>query len=254
MGNIRRLIWALWVPFAGLAAWETLAAVGILDPLFFPPPSDIASVAIEMLRSGEATAALHSTLFTMLIGYVIGCSTGLCCGLAMGRSEALRKSLETLLAALYSTPKLSLFPLLLLLLGINDAPRILITAVACFLVMAFHGQDAVKAVGRIYPEVAALYGARSMTLIRKVYLPAAMPTLFTGFRLAVGRAMVVAISVEMVSSNTGLGGLIWLSWQSFAVEKLFVGVALSGFMGAFFHVSLRWLEKRVIPWHAAATR
>jgi ABC-type nitrate/sulfonate/bicarbonate transport system permease component len=63
--------------------------------------------------------------------------------------------------------------------------------------------------------------------------------------------MVVTISVEMVSSNTGLGGMIWLSWQSFAVEKLFVSVAIAGLMGAFFHVSLRWLENRLIPWRAA---
>jgi hypothetical protein len=95
-------------------------------------------------------------------------------------------------------------------------------------------------------------GGEALTLIRKVYLPAAMPTLFTGFRLAVGRAMVVTISVEMVSSNKGLGGMIWLSWQSFAVEKMFVSVAIAGLMGAFFHVLLRWLEKRVIPWRAAS--
>lgn len=252
MENLRRLAWALWLPLAALALWQGLAGAGILDPLFFPAPTEIAGVAARMLSSGELWHALQSTLSTMLLGYVLGCSAGLLCGLAMGRSEAVRKSLETPLAALYSTPKLSLFPLLLLLLGVNAAPRILITAIACFIVLAFHGQDAVRAVGRKYPEVASLYGASGTVLLRKVYIPAALPTLFTGFRLAVGRAMVVAISVEMVSSNTGLGGLIWLSWQSFAVEKLFVGVAAAGLMGAFFHVSLRWLEKRMIPWRATS--
>ena len=100
--------------------------------------------------------------------------------------------------------------------------------------------------------MAAVYGASGTALLRKVYVPAALPTLFTGLRLAVGRAMVVTISVEMVSSTQGLGGLIWLSWQSFAVEKLFVGVAAAGLLGAFFHVSLRWAEKRLIPWKASA--
>lgn len=253
MRHLRKIVWALWLPLSTVAGWEILSSVGILDPLFFPPPSDICRVALEMTLNGQIGAALRSTLGNMLLGYMIGCSTGLLCGLAMGRFERLRKSLETPLAALYSTPKLSLFPLLLLLLGVNDAPRILITAIACFIVMAFHGEDAVRAVDRTYAEVATLYGAGGMTLLRKVHLPAAMPTLFTGFRLAVGRAMVVAISVEMVSSNEGLGGLIWLSWQSFAVEKLFVGVALAGLMGALFHVSLRWAEKVAIPSRTTTT-
>lgn len=252
MGNLRRLAWALWIPVAGLAIWQALARLGVLDPLFFPPPSDIVRVGTEMAMNGELVKALGSTLRNMLLGYVLGCSTGLACGLSMGRYQAVRRSLETVIAALYSTPKLSLFPLLLLMLGVNDAPRILITAIACFIVMAFHGQDAVEAVGRTYPEVAAVYGATPPLLVTKVYIPASLPTLFTGLRLAVGRAMVVAISVEMVSSTQGLGGLIWLSWQSFAVEKLFVGVAAAGFLGAFFHISLRWLEKRLIPWKVSA--
>jgi len=252
MGNLRRLAWALWIPVVGLVVWQALARFGVLDPLFFPPPSDIARVGAQMAVNGELAKALGSTLRNMLLGYVLGCSTGLACGLFMGRYQAVRRSLETVIAALYSTPKLSLLPLLLLMLGVNDAPRILITAIACFIVMAFHGQDAVEAVGTTYPEVAAVYGATPSMLVAKVYIPAALPTLFTGLRLAVGRGMVVAISVEMVSSTQGLGGLIWLSWQSFAVEKLFVGVAAAGFLGAFFHISLRWLEKRLIPWKIPA--
>lgn len=252
MGDFRKLAWALWAPALGLGIWQVLTRAGVLDTLFFPPPSDIARVGAEMAWNGELAKALGSTLRTMAIGYVIGCLAGLACGLVMGRYAPVRRSLETVIASLNSTPKLSLFPLLLLLLGVNDAPRILITAVACFIVLAFHGQDAVEAVGRTYPEVAAVYGASGPMLIRKVYIPAALPTLFTGLRLAVGRAMVVAISVEMVSSTQGLGGLIWLSWQSFAVEKLFVGVVAAGLLGAFFHVSLRWLEKRLIPWKASA--
>lgn len=253
MGDLRRLAWALWIPVAGLAIWQVLAALGVLDPLFFPAPSEIARVGAGMAVNGEIARALGSTLRNMLIGYVLGCSAGLACGLLMGRSQAVRRSLETVIATLNSTPKLSLFPLLLLLLGVNDSPRILITAVACFIVLAFHGQDAVQSVSRTYREVATVYGATPSMLLSKVYIPAALPTLFTGLRLAVGRAMVVTISVEMVSSTQGLGGLIWLSWQSFAIEKLFVGVAAAGFLGAFFHVSLRWLEKRLIPWKAAAT-
>jgi ABC-type nitrate/sulfonate/bicarbonate transport system permease component len=252
MDDLRRLVWALWIPAAGLTVWQALARLGVLDPLFFPPPSDIARAGLAMAVNGELAKALGATLRNMLLGYVLGCSSGLVCGLVMGRYRPVRRSLETVIATLNSTPKLSLFPLLLLLLGVNDAPRVLITAIACFIALAFHGQDAVEAVGRTYPEVATVYGASGTALLRKVYVPAALPTLFTGLRLAVGRAMVVTISVEMVSSTQGLGGLIWLSWQSFAVEKLFVGVAAAGLLGAFFHVSLRWAEKRLIPWKASA--
>jgi len=81
-----------------------------------------------------------------------------------------------------------------------------------------------------------------------VYLPASLPQVFTGLRLAMGRALVITISVELVGAQNGLGSMIWMTWQTFATEKLYIGVISAATLGALFHNGLRMLEARLIPW------
>ena len=92
------------------------------------------------------------------------------------------------------------------------------------------------------------YGATRRSLVRAVYLPACLPQVFTGLRLALANALVVAVACELVSPSTGLGSMIWLAWQTFATERLYIAILLTAVLGVLLHQALRILEKRVIPW------
>jgi ABC-type nitrate/sulfonate/bicarbonate transport system permease component len=244
----KRYALALWIPVTVLVTWQASVWMGLLDPLFFPPPTTLVSAAGRLIESGELGQQLRITLTRMSLGFLIGAGCGLIGGVLMGAVPVVRQSLEPVVSALYTTPKMSLLPMLMLFLGVGDAPRIVLIAAGSFVMLAMHALDAVRGISFTYLEMAANYGAGRMMIFRKVYLPASLPQIFTGLRLALGRALIITVAVELVSCPDGLGSMIWMSWQTFATEKLYVGVILTASIGALFHNSLRRLETRLIPW------
>jgi ABC-type nitrate/sulfonate/bicarbonate transport system permease component len=243
---------ALWLPASVIALWQVLSSQRMVNVLFFPPPSEVLSAGWGMMKSGELGMHLGATMSRLLTGAAIGAFCGLACGLAMGALEPVRRSLEPVISALNSTPKLALLPMLMLITGIDETARLIPIALTCFVTLAIHGLDAVRGVNQAYIELACNYGAGRRGMLRRVYLPATLPQIFTGLRVALGRALVIAISIEIVSAPTGLGSMIWMAWQTFSTDKLYVGVIAAAAMGLLFHNGLEWLEQRLVPWRSRA--
>ncbi|MCL5742521.1 MAG: ABC transporter permease [Acidobacteria bacterium] len=246
--KVRRVPPALTVLAVLVVAWQICTSTGLLNPLFFPPPSVLFLTTCKMARSGELAGHLEATLTRLFIGAFSGSVLGLLCGVLMGAAAQLRRLLEPVISALYSAPKLTLLPMLMLFLGVGETPRILLIAASCFVLMSMHGLDAIRNINSTYIEMAVNYGAGRAMLVRKVYLPASLPQIFTGLRVTLGRALVLTVSVELVSSSSGLGSMIWMSWQTFSTEKLYIGVILSAALGAGIHSVLKRLESRIVPW------
>jgi len=238
----------LWLPMVILAVWEAGVAVKLLDPLLFPPPSALGEVGVQMVRDGELPQQLGITLNRMLTGYAIGAGAGLICGILMGASGVIRRSLEPVISALYTTPKLALLPLLILLMGVGEQVRITLIALACFILVAIHGLDGVQNLNPLYKVIARNHGANWALVVRRVYVPAVLPQLFTGLRLAMGRALTVTIALELVSCPDGMGHMLWIAMQTFAAEKLYVGVIVIAGLGTSLHWLLRRAELMLIPW------
>jgi NitT/TauT family transport system permease protein len=236
------------LPAAILVAWQLAATTRLLDPLFFPPPTTLVASAAGMLRSGDLGQHVRATLSRAASGFLFGLLTGVLCGMAMGVSRTVRRSLEPIVSALYSLPKLTLLPMLMLLVGVGESARLLVIALTVFILIAIHTLDGVRSVSGHYVEMATNCGASSWLVFRRIYLPGSAPQIFTGIRLAAGRSVVVTVSVEMVSARNGLGSLIWDSWQTFATERLYIAVIAAAVIGATVHQSLRFLEKRLVPW------
>jgi ABC-type nitrate/sulfonate/bicarbonate transport system permease component len=247
----KRMVLGLWFPAALLLGWQWAATFGIIDPLFFPPPSTLLAEGGKMIQSGELGRHLQATLIRALGGFLAGSLAGLGFGLVMGASRRLRESAEPTLSALFATPKLSLFPMLLLLFGVGDTAKIVLIALSTFILVAFHALDAVLNINAAYVEMAANYGARRRDLLRLVYLPACMPQIFTGLRLALSRSLVSAISVELISAQDGLGSLIFLSWQTLATDRLYVAISVAATLGVLLHVALRKAEQRLLAWRGS---
>jgi NitT/TauT family transport system permease protein len=246
--KLNRLIWSIVSPGVIFLVWEILVHAGVLNPLFFPPPSMLASTAVAMIADGELPARVGVTLRRAAIGFSIGAVLGLLAGLLMGGVRTIRRAAEPLISALNSTPKLTLLPLLMLLVGVGEPARITLVALAAFVVLAIHGLDSVRSISPTYVEMAVNHGAGRLDLFRRIYLPASLPGVFTGVRVAMGRALVITLSAELVGAADGMGGLIWLAWQTFATERLFVGVFTASLLGVVLHVVAEVLEARLIPW------
>jgi len=246
-----RAAWrALAAPFALLLAWQTLGLLGAPDSRLLPLPSAIAACAWRMLWSGELPEALGATLGCLGRGFALGALGGLIWGLLMGAVRGLRELFAPLVSVLLAVPLLALLPLLMLWTGAGEVARVAVVAASCFLLVALHATDALRAVPPAYVALAANYGAGRLALLRKVYLPAALPHVFTGVRLALETGYAMTVSSELIVPSAGLGSLILLGWQQSAAEKLWGGVLLAAAVGISLHVGSRHLGSLLIPWQA----
>jgi NitT/TauT family transport system permease protein len=234
--------------FGILLVWELCGRSGFLNPLFFPVPSLIAVAFFTMLADGEIQANLSITLFRVFAGFLIGTIPGIAVGLLMGASEKIRLLLDPVVAAIYPIPKLAIFPLFMIIFGIGELSKIMAVAIGCFFLVLINAMAGVMNINRVYFEVAKNYGANKKQLFTRVILPASLPMIFTGIRLALGTSLIVVVGVEFVSANYGIGALIWNAWETFEIEKLYVGIFLCAVLGILFTVVLKCAEKRITPW------
>jgi ABC-type nitrate/sulfonate/bicarbonate transport system permease component len=243
-----RLVWRLAILLAVLLLWQLASTGGLLNPLFFPSPSKLIRSAYQLTISGELGRAAGATLGRAGLGFAIGSLAGLVIGLAMGATQVVRRTVEPVISALNATPKLTLLPLLLLFFGVGETARIILIALSAMIVVSIHVFDAIAGIHRTWVDLAVNYGAKRRNLFREVYLPACLPQIFTGFRLALSSALVITVSCELVSPSTGLGSMVWLAWETFSTDRLYIAILLTAALGSLLHEGLRVLEKRVVPW------
>ncbi|MGO9231684.1 MAG: ABC transporter permease [Bryobacteraceae bacterium] len=251
MKLIRFLAARSWLVALLLAGWQILSARRILDPLFFPPPTKVLATLWAMLRSGEMASETGVTLLRAGAGLLAGVIGGGLVSILLSVSARLRTASEPLISALYSTPRLTMLPMVMLIFGVNETSRLALVALSVGLVMVIQISDAVRGVSQDYVDLAANYGASRAAIVRRVYLPACLPQVFTALRLSAGRALVMTISIEMLSSNDGIGSMIWMSWQTFATEKLYASVLVAALLGLLSGPVFRQLERRFVPWAGA---
>lgn len=242
-----------WLPvtviLAGLAAWELAAHTGWISVIFFPAPSQIASTLLQMVGTTTFWWTLGATLFRLMAGLFLGGSAGLLLGWAMGTSRPLRTALDPIVAALHPLPKLAIFPIFLVLLGIGEASKVALVALTAFFPMVINTLAGVRQIDANYWEAAANYGASGWALARRVILPGSLPMVMVGLRLAVNSAWVVTIAVEMLSAQDGLGARIWLVWQTLRLSELYAVLFIIALLGWGLHVLLITATTHLAPWH-----
>ena len=197
--------------------------------------------------TGVQTCALP--ILRLLVGGGLGALAGIVVGLLMGSSRALNAALGPLFSALYPLPKIAIFPILLMIFGPTETPKIIAVFITTFFILQINTVSGVWAIDRKLLEAGTAYGATGFARFRFVVLPGAMPFVFSGLRTATGTAVVVVTAVEFTgATTTGLGYLIWNSWQLFIPEKLYVGLVVIGLIGALVTTILSRSEKLLLPW------
>jgi NitT/TauT family transport system permease protein len=231
-----------------LVIWEISGRLGFLNPLFFPVPSLIFMTFFSMMGSGEIAENLSITLFRVFFGFLLGTVPGIIIGMVMGATDKVRLLLDPLVSATYPIPKLAIFPLLMVIFGIGEVSKIVAIALGCFFLALINSMAGVRNINRVYFDVAKNYGASKKQLFTKVMLPASLPMIFAGIRLALGTSLLVVVGLEFVSANKGIGALIWYAWETFEIEKLYVGIFICALLGIFSTFALKKAEEHIVPW------
>ncbi len=248
----RDLALAALTPLVLLLAWQVLATTGTIDDKLFPPPTRIASEAANLLRSGALTHDTLVTLRRLLLGYVAGAVLGVLSGLLMGTWRSANAALSPTFAALYALPKIAILPLLLLIFGLGETPKVLSVAITIFFVLQINTLAGVRQIDPRTLEAARSYGATGLKRFRYVIVPACTPAIFTGLKVATGLGVVVIIAVEFVASNDGLGFMIWNAWTLFQPDRMYVGLVVVAVLGAALTGLVTVIERASLPWQRAS--
>jgi ABC-type nitrate/sulfonate/bicarbonate transport system permease component len=235
-------------PFLLLLLWELLSRGGVLDRRFFPPPTELVTSAQAMLSDGSLLASARDSLRRLVIGYVSGAALGIALGLWLGLSSWSRALFEPWLIVTYPIPKLALYPLLVLIVGLGEPPIIILLAIAVFYVVAINLIAGVLAIRPVILDVGRDCGASFWQLVRTVALPASLPHIMTGLEISMGIAYIVLIAAEFVGAKSGLGSVIWNSWQLFDVAPMYVSIVTISVLGYGSVIALRYIAQLLMPW------
>ena len=251
--NTARLLSVL-SPLLLLALWEFFARVGTIDTRFFPAPSTIFETFVQMLRptaqfpQGELWANLSASLQRIVIGFLIGAVPGIIIGLAMGLFGPIRAIVQPLIDGTFPIPKIAILPLFIMVFGIGEDSKYAIIATAVIYLVLINTAAGVRNIDKIYLDVGKNYHASRWMMFRDVALPGALPMILAGLRVGMGVALLVIVAAEFVGAKSGVGYLIWTSWQVFQVEKMYVGLLVTAILGFAAAVLLNWMDHVLIPW------
>lgn len=224
-----------------IVSWELIGRYVLTNPLFFVPLSDVVGAAIRLWESGELQTHIAASFRAVAYGMALSIIFGVAFGILLGASRTVADYTEVYVNALYAMPLVAIAPLLILWLGIGVASKVGVVFLISVFPILISTASGVRNVDKHFLDVARAFGATSGQVVAKVLVPAALPFVLTGIRLAIGRAIVGVVVGELFGASAGLGYLIYASGQTFDVPALFVGLLCLAFAG----VGLTWLLQKV---------
>ncbi|GIG39183.1 ABC transporter permease [Cellulomonas phragmiteti] len=238
------------VAFAAL--WEVAPRLGLVDRVFLPPLSVALGALADLVANGQLAVHLQASLTRALIGLSIAISAAIPLGAAIGRSPAVARLLNPVLELFRNTAALALLPVFVLVLGIGETSKIALVVYACFFPVLLSTITGVRTVDPLLLKSARSLGLHPLQLFTKVTLPAAVPTIFTGVRMAGAASILVLVAAEMVGARAGLGYLVTAAQQNFAIPDMYAGILTIALVGLAINAVLLLAERRLSRWRPSA--
>lgn len=236
------------LPLGLLALWWAVTAAHLVPAYRLPSPGDVLVAGIDLAQRGLLYTDVAISIQRVLIGFVLGSVIGLVLGSVVGLSRAARALLSPTLTALRAIPSLAWLPLLLLYLGIFEPPKIVLITIGASFPVLTSLAGALRHVDPQLVEVGRAFGLGRLALLATVQLPAVLPALVSGLRLALAQAWLFLVAAELLNSSIGLGFLLEDSSQNGRVDRVFLAIVLLAVLGTvsdgLVGILERWLFRR----------
>ncbi|WP_405017469.1 ABC transporter permease [Kitasatospora sp. NBC_00070] len=233
-----------------LVVWELAPRLDLVDRTFLPPVSEVLDAWLGLLDSGQLAVNTWASLNRSLSGFGLAVVIGVPLGLLIGWYRPVANLLNPLLEIFRNTAALALLPVFVLILGIGETSKISIVLYACLWPILLNTISAVRSVDPTLLRLARSLDLSPVKLFQKVILPASVPVVFTGIRLAGAVSILVLVAAEMVGAKAGLGYLINASQYNFAIPQMYAGIVTISVIGVAFNQLLVRLERRFTAWRA----
>lgn len=240
-------LWGLLVPALALAGLEASVDFGLVPARLMPPPSAIIETFGELYEQGLVTHLAVSTA-RVLAGYALGVALALPIGALVGLNRRAESILDPTFQALRAIPGLAWVPLLLLWLGIDEGPKVTLIAIGSFFPVYLGLIAGIRNVDRKLVEVGDMYGLGPVALVRRIFLPAALPSLFTGLRQGLSLAWMCLVAAELIAATQGIGYLLTDGREVSRPDIVIAAILMLALLGKLSDTLLKRLEQRALHW------
>lgn len=236
-----------------VAAWELLSRLGVISMLALPRPSHLVITVLRLATVGfpkDITVWLHikASVWRILKGYLLAAAVAIPAGLVIGRLYLLERAANPIITFARSVATISLLPLAIAWFGVSELARVLLVMYGAFWAILTNTIQGVRSVDNTLINVGRMFGASRSGLFFQVILPATLPRIFAGMKIALGISFMVIIGVEMIGTVEGLGALIQQARLFYKSDVAISGTVFIGIFGLLISVVLDWLERRMLPW------
>jgi sulfonate transport system permease protein len=245
--RLPRFFLGLVLPLSLLLFFEAASRLGLTPPHLLPAPSEVLQTLLDLSRNGLGTHIVASVL-RVLAGFVIGAGLGLLVAVAVGLSHRLEEIIDPSFQALRAVPSLAWVPLLLLWLGIDETPKIVLIAIGAFFPVYLNVVSGLRNVDRKLVELGEIYNLKQWGLARRILLPAALPSIFTGLRTSLSLAWMFLVAAELIAATRGLGYLLTDGRETSRPDIVIAAILLLALLGKLSDGLLKSLEERAVRW------
>ena len=237
------------LPVVLLAIWQSAFQFGWVRTDFLAPPLKVWDTAVKLVSNGYLWESLSASLRRDLIGFVIGTLMGLVVGTAMGMSRLVDKLLGPSFHTVKQVSLLAWIPLISLWFGLGDPAKVAFLSLAAFFPTVLNTYEGIRSVPRELLEVARVFDFSRWQLIRRIVLPAALPSILTGVQLALMYSWIATLGAEYVlTSGAGIGNLMVDGREHFWFDQVILGVIVVGLVGYSLNLLSQFAERRLLGW------
>ena len=235
-----------------LALWFAATRLGWIKPLFLPSPQAVVQQFHEYLTGAANDKPLwqHLLASVLRVGVAFGlaCLVGVPLGIAMGMSRLVRGIVDPPLEFYRPLPPLAYLPLIIIWFGIDETPKVLLIFLSCLAPLVLSARAGLRSASQEQIHAAYAMGASHLQVMRHVMLPAALPEILTGMRIAIGFGWTTLVAAEMVAANVGLGQMVLNASNFLRTDIVVMGIIVIAAVAWLFDLLMRWLEHKVVPW------
>jgi sulfonate transport system permease protein len=228
--------------------WEYFSRSGAVPSYLLPAPSQIAAAIWEMGKTGELWSHLGITVYRIFLGFILGTAFAIVFGALTGFYKTAYQLFDPLLQAFRSIPSLAWVPLFILWMGITEASKVTLIAVGTFFPVYLNLVSGIHGVDRKLIEVGKIYRLTTFQLIKRIMLPAALPSFLTGLRGGLGLGWMFVVAAELMGASKGLGFLLVFGQNTSSPELIIASIVLFAVLGKLTDALLQVFENKALHW------
>ncbi|AIQ62839.1 ABC transporter permease [Paenibacillus stellifer] len=238
-----------WVAVAAVCLlWELVSRSGLVKDFILPPFSRVAYKLFDLLITGQIWPDIGASLERAALGFAVSVLVALPLGFLIAWSDVIERVLDPAMQFMRNTPTLALYPVFILVFGLGELSKVAIIFWGAVWPVLMNTVEGVSRTDPLLVKSGRSMGASPLTLLFRIILPSALPSIFTGIRLSASRSIIILVAAEMLGADKGLGFLIFTSEQNYKVEQMYAGLIVLILLGVLINMLLvRW-EKRATHW------